>query len=63
MEISTLFSNYALLIKYNKGIPKTWDELMSTSKFIYDEEKKINNNIIRYSGFLNGINKNLKFII
>jgi len=53
MDVSTLFSNFALLSKYNKSIPKTWDELMSTSKYIYDEEKKFNNNIIRYFGFFN----------
>jgi len=27
---------------------------MSTSKYIYDEEKKLNHTIIRYNGILNG---------
>ncbi|OUM60623.1 hypothetical protein PIROE2DRAFT_13569 [Piromyces sp. E2] len=37
--------------KYHKSIPKTWDELLKTSKYIVDEEKKINNTkIIGYSG-------------
>ncbi|OUM65798.1 hypothetical protein PIROE2DRAFT_59777 [Piromyces sp. E2] len=36
-----------------KEIPKTWEELLNTSKFIYDEEKKYNNTIIRYNGLFN----------
>jgi len=53
MDVSTLFSNQELLLKYNKEVPETWDELMSTSKYIYDEEKKLNNTIIRYNGLIN----------
>ncbi len=52
--VTALFSNQELLLKYKKDIPKTWDELMSTSKYIYEEEKKNNNTIIRYNGLLNG---------
>jgi len=44
-----------LLSKYNKDIPKTWDELLSTSKYIFEEEKKLNNTIIPYNGLFNGI--------
>ncbi len=54
VQATALFSNIDLLSKYNKDIPKTWDELMSTSKYIYEEEKKNNNTIIRYNGLLNG---------
>jgi len=54
MDISTLFSNQELLLKYNKEVPKTWDELISTSKYIYEEEKKLNNTILRYIGSFNG---------
>jgi len=53
LDFGTLFSNQELLLKYNKEIPKTWDELLSTSKYIYDEEKKINNTIIRYHSSMN----------
>jgi len=53
IDISTLLSNQVLLQKYNKDIPKTWDELLSTSKYIYDEEKKLNNTIIRYYSTMN----------
>jgi len=53
LYITSLFSNMDLLTKYNKEIPKTWDDLMSTSKLIYDEEKKVNNTIIRYNGLFN----------
>jgi len=53
LYLTTLFSNQPLLNKYHKEIPKTWDELMSTSKYIYDEEKKLNNTIIRYNGVFN----------
>jgi len=59
--ISSLFSNQRLLSKYNKKIPKTWDELMATSEYIYNEEKKLNNTIIRYQSSMNGKNYNLIF--
>ncbi|ORX79447.1 periplasmic binding protein-like II [Anaeromyces robustus] len=48
---TVLYSNKALLDKYSKDIPKTWDELLSTSKYIYNEEKKFNNtNLIAFNG-------------
>ena len=52
--MSTLYSNQNLLSKYNMNSPKTWEELLITSKFIYDEEKKLNNTIVRYIGSFNG---------
>ena len=54
IDVATLFSNQELLSKYNKDVPKTWDELMSTSKYIFEEEKKLNNTIMRYNGLFNG---------
>jgi len=56
IDISALFSNQKLLSKYGKDVPKTWDELMSTSKYIYEEEKKKDNTIIRYHSSMNDMN-------
>jgi len=53
LDISTLFSNQELLTKYGKEVPKTWDELIETGKYIYDEEKNKNNTIIPYHSSLN----------
>ncbi|ORY16058.1 hypothetical protein LY90DRAFT_677477 [Neocallimastix californiae] len=44
-----LYSNQNLLNKYNKTIPKTWDELIDTGIFIMSEEKKLNKDIIVYT--------------
>jgi len=35
-------------------IPRTWDELISKSKTIFEEEKNIGNTVIRYNGLING---------
>jgi len=44
------------LEKYNKKIPKTWDELLETANYILNEEKKMNNTeLIGYNGFFSGI--------
>jgi len=43
------------LNKYQKEVPKTWDELIETAKFIINEESKINNTIIGYNGMCPGI--------
>ncbi|ORX57918.1 periplasmic binding protein-like II [Piromyces finnis] len=49
--ITGLYSNINLLNKYNKRVPKTWKELMETSKYILAEERKLNNtNLIPYNG-------------
>eukprot|EP00833_Pecoramyces_ruminatium_P013862 jgi/Orpsp1_1/1187894/evm.model.d7180000061000.1 len=55
LDIDALYSNQALLNKYNKNIPKTWDELIETSKYILNEERKVNNNtdLIAYNGLFN----------
>ncbi|OUM67981.1 hypothetical protein PIROE2DRAFT_58379 [Piromyces sp. E2] len=51
LQYSVLYSNKDLLDKYNKTIPKTWDELLKTSKFILNEEKKFNKDLIGYNGY------------
>ncbi|OUM69931.1 hypothetical protein PIROE2DRAFT_2131 [Piromyces sp. E2] len=51
----TLYSNEKILKKYNKTIPKTWDEFLTTSKYIMDEEYKSNNmDFLPYNGFFDG---------
>ncbi|ORX86473.1 periplasmic binding protein-like II [Anaeromyces robustus] len=48
---NVLYSNRELLTKYGKEPPKTWDELIETSKYILNEEKKQNNtDLIAYNG-------------
>jgi len=44
-----------LLSKYEKEIPKTWDELIETSKYIFDVEKNNfnNTNLITFNGLFN----------
>jgi len=44
LMISVMYSNDNYLRKYNKSIPKTWDELIETTEYILNEEKKIGNN-------------------
>jgi len=52
---SFLFSNIELLNKYNKSIPKTWDELIETSEYILEREKQLNNtDLIAYNGLFDG---------
>jgi len=46
---SLLYSNKALLSKYNKPIPQTWDELIETSLYIKEQEN--DPNLIAYNGF------------
>jgi len=44
------------LQKYNKNVPKTWDELIETAKYILEQERKININsqLIGYNGLFTG---------
>jgi len=52
-----LYSNKSLLEKYNKNVPKTWDELLDTAKFILSEEKKHNiTDIVGYNGLFTELN-------
>jgi len=44
-----------LLNKYEKEIPKTWDELINTGKFILENERKNGNeDLIGYNGLFAG---------
>jgi len=49
MSYEVLYSNKKLLNKYNKSIPKTWDELIETCKYIMDKEKD-DTELICYNG-------------
>ncbi|ORX42200.1 hypothetical protein BCR36DRAFT_308104, partial [Piromyces finnis] len=57
LSFSVLYSNRNILNKYNKNIPKTWDELLDTSKYILEMERtNYNNTELRaYNGLFNGI--------
>jgi len=40
-----------LLEKYNKTIPKTWDDVLITGKYILEKEKEIGNtDLMGYNG-------------
>jgi len=54
---SVLYYNRELLKKYNKDVPKTWDELIKVGKEIVEAEKKLNNNsnLIAYNGLFNSL--------
>eukprot|EP00833_Pecoramyces_ruminatium_P010649 jgi/Orpsp1_1/1184681/evm.model.c7180000090536.1 len=46
-----LYSNKFLLQKYNKTVPKTWNELLETGKEILEKERALNNTeLIGYNG-------------
>ncbi|KAL6613112.1 periplasmic binding protein-like II [Neocallimastix californiae] len=49
IEYSMLFSNQDLLDKYEKSIPKTWDDLINIAKFIMTEELNSGNEVFGYS--------------
>jgi len=55
IDISALYSNKVLLDKYGKDVPKTWDELIETARFILQKEKEENPeaNWIGYNGQIN----------
>eukprot|EP00833_Pecoramyces_ruminatium_P007979 jgi/Orpsp1_1/1182011/evm.model.c7180000079518.2 len=64
---SNLCSNKYYLNKYNITVPKTWSELLNTSKYIINEEKKLNNSdVIGFVGSFNddesGTNSLYEFI-
>ncbi|ORX72573.1 hypothetical protein BCR32DRAFT_250021 [Anaeromyces robustus] len=53
VSFNALYSNKVLLDKYNKTIPKTWDELIETGKEIIEKEKAYNNTeLVGYNGFM-----------
>ena len=55
-----LYSNNMLLSKYNQKVPKTWDELIDTCKYI--QEKENDPELICYNGLFNG-NYNNNYIL
>jgi len=61
LDINALYSNIGLLQKYNKTVPKTWDEMIDTAKYIIEKEKKFNNKteLIGYNGCFNEQNGSL----
>ncbi|KAL6628683.1 periplasmic binding protein-like II [Neocallimastix sp. 'constans'] len=51
INYSVIYNNMKLLNEYGKKIPKTWDELLNTGKYILEKElKKNNTDIIIYTG-------------
>jgi len=55
VSVDALYANKQLLTTYNRRIPKTWDELIETSKYILHEERKKNNtDLVAYNGLMNG---------
>jgi len=53
VSYEVLYSNKELLKKYNKPIPKTWDELIDICKYIMDKEN--DPELICYNGFFDEI--------
>ncbi|KAL6625024.1 hypothetical protein U3516DRAFT_823967 [Neocallimastix sp. 'constans'] len=54
IDFAVLYSNTEILNKYNMPVPKTWEQLLETGKYIYDEEVKLGNTeIIAYNGLFN----------
>ncbi|KAL6621143.1 hypothetical protein U3516DRAFT_519159, partial [Neocallimastix sp. 'constans'] len=63
IDYSALFSNKALLKKYNKPIPKTWNELIETGKYILEKERaEENTDIIGYNGLFDEYDGPYSFI-
>ncbi len=57
MYYSVLYSNKKLLYTYNKRIPKKWEDLLDTAKYILGKERKNSNEsskIIGYNGMFTG---------
>ncbi|OUM69936.1 hypothetical protein PIROE2DRAFT_2137, partial [Piromyces sp. E2] len=51
LGFTVLYSNEKILNEYNKKIPKTWDELLETSKYILQKEiEKNNTDFLTYNG-------------
>jgi len=50
LKYTVLYSNSMLLEKYQKEIPTTWDELITTGKYILEQEKEENGDLIGFNG-------------
>ncbi|KAL6618458.1 periplasmic binding protein-like II [Neocallimastix californiae] len=60
------YAHGPLLQKYNKPIPKTWDEMIETGKYILNEERKSNNTdntLTGYNGLFNDNEQGILSII
>ena len=59
LDFFVLYYNEPLLNKYNQKVPKTWNELYDTGKYIMEKENNNNNNnninLIIYNGFFPGM--------
>ncbi|ORX65318.1 periplasmic binding protein-like II [Anaeromyces robustus] len=67
LTYSVFYSNQKLLNKYNKPVPKTWDEVIETGQYILEKEKQQNNtDLIIYNGLFdesqNGFSSIYEFI-
>ena len=60
LRYTILYSNIRLLDKYNMTIPKTWDEMIITAKYIMQQEQLENNYIYGYNGYFPS---NYKYIL
>ena len=48
------------LTKYEKDVPKTWDELIETAEYILKREREENNpELICYNGLFDGKQKDI----
>jgi len=55
LDYTFLYSNAVLLEKYDKSIPKAWNQLYETGKYILEEERKKNNtDLIGFSTLFSG---------
>jgi len=55
LSLTVLYYNEELLNKYEKRVPKTWDELIDTSLMILkEEEKRGNTELSTYNGLFGG---------
>ncbi|KAG4090271.1 periplasmic binding protein-like II [Neocallimastix lanati (nom. inval.)] len=53
IKFMVLYSNKHYLEKYDKKIPKTWDELLEIGQYIVKQEKLNNTNLYGYNGLFN----------
>ncbi|ORX82994.1 periplasmic binding protein-like II [Anaeromyces robustus] len=50
LRFSVIYCNKKLLKKYEKELPKTWDDLLDIGKYILKMEKNNENNLVGYNG-------------
>ncbi|KAL6598888.1 periplasmic binding protein-like II [Neocallimastix sp. 'constans'] len=66
VDYGGLYANMDLLNKYNQTVPKTWDELIQTTNYIYDRESPTDPELHKYLAhfpeYENGLVSLLEFI-